>query len=92
MFATSGDVLNMALAIGFIILVIFLCIFLFYAILIARDASRVTEDIEEIVSRVHSTIVEPLKAVDFIFEKVRPYIEMTVDRVAAKAKAAKKRK
>mgnify|MGYP001588530365 CR=1 FL=1 len=92
MFATSGDVLNMSLAIGFIVLVIFLCLFLFYAILIARDVSKVVEDVEEIVSRVHSTIVEPLKAVDFIFEKVRPYIEMTVEKVAAKARAAKKRK
>lgn len=91
MFATSGDFLNMALGIGFLVLVIFLCMFLFYAILVLRDVARVTRDVEEIVERVHSTIVEPLKAVDFIFEKAKPYIEMTVEGIASKVKNRKKK-
>ena len=80
MFATSGDVLNMSLAIGFIVLVIFLCILIFYAILILRDTTKVVDDVSEIVHKVHSTIVQPLKAVDFIVEKVRPYIEMALEK------------
>ncbi len=89
MFATSGDVLNMSLALGVILVAIFLCFALFYLILVLRDTSRTTRRVEELVGRVHATIVEPLKAVDFIFEKIRPYIEMTVEKVAAKAKRKK---
>ncbi len=87
MFATSGDILNMSLAIGFIVLVIFLCILIFYAILILRDTSRVMDDVEEIVTRVRTTIVQPLKAVDFIIEKAKPYIESILER---KMKSKKK--
>lgn len=87
MFATSGDVLNMALAIGFIVLVIFLCILIFYAILILRDTSKTADAISEIVGRVRRTIVEPLKAVDFIIEKIKPYIETVLEsRMKAKKK------
>lgn len=80
MFATSGDILNISLAGGFIILVIFLCIFLFYGILILRDASKVVDDVAEIVERVHKTIVEPLRALDYLVDKVRPYIETLIER------------
>lgn len=80
MWATSADFLNMALGIGFLVLVVFLCMFLLYAILILRDFSKVSEDIEEMVSRVHKTITEPLKAVDFLIEKAKPYFEAMVDK------------
>ncbi|MFH1218678.1 MAG: hypothetical protein V1679_02455 [Candidatus Peregrinibacteria bacterium] len=87
MFATSGDVLNMSLAIGFIVLIVFLCILIFYAVLILRDMSKIMDDVEEIVTRVRSTIVEPLKAVDFLVEKAKPYIEMVLEkRLKAKKK------
>ena len=79
MFATSGDILNMSLAIGFIVLVIFLCVFLFYGILILRDVNKVVDTITGMVDKIHRTIVEPLKAVDYIVEKVKPYIEMAVE-------------
>jgi len=80
MFATSGDILNMSLAIGFIVLVIFLSIMIFYAILILRDTSKMMEDIEEVVSRVRSTIVEPLRAVDYLVEKAKPYFDMALEK------------
>lgn len=80
MFATSADILNMSLAIGFIVLVIFLCILIFYAILILRDTSRVMDDVEEIVTRVRTTIVQPLKAVDFIIERIKPYVETILEK------------
>jgi len=79
MFATSGDILNMALAIGFIVLVIFLSILIFYAILITRDVSRMTQDSKELMDRIHGTIMGPLKAVDYIVEKVKPYIEAAIE-------------
>ncbi len=89
MFATSGDILNISLAVGFIVLVIFLCILIFYAILILRDFSKVVEDVQEVVDKVHTTIVEPLKAVDYIIERARPYVESIIER-RAKAKSKKK--
>lgn len=79
MFATSDDILNMSLAIGFIVLVIFLSILIFYAILILRDTSKTADAIAEVVNRVRRTIVEPLKAVDFLIEKMKPYIETVLE-------------
>lgn len=69
----------MSLALGFIVLVIFLSILIFYAILLFRDTHKVVHDVEEVVDRVHRTIVEPLKAIDFIVEKIRPYIETIIE-------------
>ncbi len=79
MWSTSGDILNMSLAIGFIVLVIFLCFFLFYGILILRDISKVAEDVEELVERVHKTVLEPLRAVDYVIEKAKPFLEAFVE-------------
>lgn len=89
MFATSGDVLNMSLAIGFIVLVIFLSILIFYAILILRDTSKVVDDAAEVVERVKTTIVQPLRAIDFVVEKAQPYIEMVIDNMMNKKKKKK---
>jgi len=89
MFATSGDILNMSLAIGFIVLVVFLSVLILYTIIILRDVTKVVDDVTEITHRVHSTIVEPLRAIDFLVEKVRPYIEMAVEK---RNKAASKKK
>ncbi|MBU1151194.1 hypothetical protein KJ632_00020 [Patescibacteria group bacterium] len=88
MFATSGDILNMSLAVGFIVLVIFLAMLIFYAILILRDVSKVVDEVEEVVTRVHGTIIQPLRAVDYLVEKAKPYIESAID---AKMKAKKKK-
>lgn len=79
MFETSRDILNMSLAIGFGILVVFLCIFLFYAISVLRDVSRVSGSVKSLVERIHKTITEPLRALDYIVEKVKPYIESFIE-------------
>jgi len=92
MFATSGDILNMSLAIGFIILVIFLSILIFYAIMILRDTAKVVDDVAEVVSKVHKTIVEPLKAIDYIIDRVKPYVETVLENRARNKKKAKKSK
>lgn len=90
MFATSGDVLNMSLAIGFIILVIFLCFLIFYAVIILRDVAKMMDEVEEIVTRVHATIIQPLKAIDYIVEKAKPYVEMVIERRMKERKTKKK--
>ena len=89
MFASSGDILNISLAVGFIVLVIFISIFIFYGILILRDISKVVDDVEEVTSRVKKTVVEPLRAFDFVIEKTRPYVEMVLEK---KIKSAMKKK
>lgn len=90
MFATSGDILNMSLAIGFIVLVIFLSILIFYAIFILRDITKVVDDVEEVVSKIHKTIVEPLRAIDFLIERAKPYIETILDKKFKLKKRSKK--
>jgi hypothetical protein len=86
MFATSGDILNISLALGFIVLVIFLSILIFYTILVMRDVSKMTDDSRELVDRIHDTVMGPLKAVDFIVEKVKPYIESAIENRFGKGK------
>lgn len=81
----------MSLAIGFIVLVIFLSIMVFYAILILRDMSKVIEDVEEVTGKVRSSIVEPLKAVDFMVEKARPFVESILDQRKKTKKSTKKK-
>lgn len=90
MFATSGDILNMSLAIGFIVLVIFISLLCFYGILILRDVSKVVDDVEEVTHKVKSTIVEPLRAVDFLVEKAKPYVEMLLEKRSKAKKSSKK--
>jgi len=81
----------MSLAIGFVILVIFLSLLIFYAVLILRDVAKVMDDIEEIVTRVRTTIVQPLKAVDYIIEKAKPYVETVLERKMKEKKSKKKK-
>ncbi len=92
MFETSADLLNLSLAVGFAILVVFASIFLFYATMVLRDVGRVTHDVEEIVGKVRSSIIEPLKAVDFIIEKAKPYIEAVLERRVSATKSRKSSK
>lgn len=80
MFATSSDVLNISLAGGFVLLVVFLCVALFYLILILRDTSKMMDDAKNVVDRVHNAIIEPLRLVDFLIEKARPYLEAALEK------------
>lgn len=87
MFETSGDILNMVLAIGFGLLVIFLVVLIYYGIKILRDIAKVTDDVRDVTKKVRKSVVEPLKAIDFVIEKAKPYIEMILEK---KVRAKKK--
>ncbi len=89
MFETSSDVLNMSLAIGFAVLVIFLSILIFYAIVTLRDVTKVVAEVREVVDKIHHSIVEPLKAIDFIIDKVKPYVSMVLERKMKEKKGKK---
>jgi hypothetical protein len=79
MFQTSQDFLNVSLGVGFLVLVVFLSMVCFYLVLVLRDISKATGEVEEIVSRVHDAIIQPLKAIDFLVEKIKPYVETVIE-------------
>ena len=70
---------------------IFVSILVFYAIMILRDTAKVIDDIAEVVSKVHRTIVEPLKAIDYIIDRAKPYIDTVLENRARSKKKAKKK-
>ena len=84
MFATSADVLNVSLAIGVIILTIFLSILIFYGILVLRDMSKSSEKVNDLVEKTHKTITAPLKLIDLAVEKAQPYIEAAIEKMMKK--------
>lgn len=92
MFASSGDILNMSLAMGFMLLVIFICIACFYLILILRDVSKVVDDATELVTKMKSAVIQPLRALDFIMQKASPYVDMMVDQKKREKKRNKRKR
>jgi uncharacterized protein YoxC len=91
MITSALDILYLSLAIGFMVFIIFLCMTLFYVISILRDVSKVTNKVEELVKRVHHTIIQPLRAVDYIIEKISPYVETLVKNKVKERKNRKNR-
>lgn len=90
MITTSLDVLYISLAVGFIVLVIFLAITLLYTIFILRDVSGVTNDVKEVTERVNQVVVSPLRLAQTIIEHVKPYIEAAVERGTTKRSTRRK--
>lgn len=90
MFQTSADFLNISLGIGFIVLVIFISMVCFYLVIILRDISKVVDDATEVVSKVKTSVVEPLKAFDFLVDKISPYVEK-INEQRSKGKQKKKK-
>ncbi len=75
MVTSTLDILYLSLAVGFIVLVIFLSITLLYTIFILRDVSSVTQDVKEVTEKVNQVIVSPLNAFHFLVEQLKPYLE-----------------
>ncbi|MEK7673378.1 MAG: DUF948 domain-containing protein [Patescibacteria group bacterium] len=86
MFETSQDILNMSLAIGFAILVVFLCIALFYLTMVLRDASKVTGTVKNMIEKTQRVLLEPLRMMDYVVDKVKPYVEGFIERKLNKKK------
>lgn len=89
MFATSGDILNISLALGFIVLVIFLSILIFYAILVLRDVSKVVSEMEELVTKVHGAVIQPIRLMDSLLARFTPFVETVIEKVIMKRKGRK---
>lgn len=90
MFATSLDMLHMSLAIGFIILVIFLSIALLYLIFILRDTSKMTQDAREVTDKVNQIVVSPLKMIGYFMDQAKPIVDSVKRKVAEKQRKRRK--
>ncbi len=64
MFSTSGDILNLVIAVCIIALTIFLCLSLYYLISTVKKAHRVINSIEKGVNKIQELI-------DFLHGKVK---------------------
>ena len=71
MFATSQDILNLSLAIGFGLIALFLCIALFYAIFVLRDLSETTRMVKQAAKKVNVAIVQPMKILKSVFSHTK---------------------
>lgn len=86
MIATSLDVLYIALAIGFIVLVIFLSISLFYLIFILRDVSKITDKAKDTTDALSAYVLSPVKFFYGLYEKLEPLIEALVEKYSKRKK------
>lgn len=75
--------LYISLGVGFLILVIFLCVTLMYVIQILRDISKITDNVQGTVEKVSQTaekingyILQPFHMMTQIMEYVKPMLDM----------------
>lgn len=88
MFETSTDIMHMSFGIGFLILVIFLAMALLYVIFILRDVSKILDDVKDVTEKVRISVVNPLKVVGTVMERITPYINQVL--AVKKGKGKKK--
>ena len=67
--------LYIALGVGFLLLVIFLCVTLIYVIQILRDVSKISDSISETAERLNDYIVQPLSFLSNATDYVKPLVE-----------------
>ncbi len=84
MFETSADILNIALAIGFSLIAVFLSVALFYAIFVLRDLGETTKALKHTANQVDNLLVQPTKILSFLFDKVRDVASLVEGHVATK--------
>lgn len=92
MFATTQDILNIALAGGFILLVIFICVVSIYLIMILRDISRVTAHAKDTAQKVNDLILKPFKLVSSLASKAQPILEIVEEKIKEKTKKSSRKK
>ncbi|MBI2463424.1 hypothetical protein HYV57_00525 [Candidatus Peregrinibacteria bacterium] len=92
MFATTKDILNIALAGGFILVVIFLCVMILYIVLILRDINKITSHTKDTVKKVNEYIVHPFKFIYYFGETLKPVYEIIQEKIQEKVDEYKKDK
>lgn len=71
MFSTSGDILNLVLAVSIGFVAFFLSFLLFYAILIVRDVNFTTRKVRQMTETINEYVSKPAKAVIALTEKLK---------------------
>jgi len=71
LWATSGDVLNMSLAIGVGAVCFLLLFVLFYLIMILRDVNYTTRHIRDTAQTIHDYVQTPVRVAMDVFKGVR---------------------
>ncbi|MBP7898974.1 MAG: DUF948 domain-containing protein [Candidatus Gracilibacteria bacterium] len=84
MINTSLDVLYISLAVGFLVLVVFLCMTLLYATFILRDVSKMTEDAKEVTDKVNQIVISPLRMMNTLMEHLKPILDSVKTKVEEK--------
>jgi uncharacterized protein YoxC len=71
MFETTGDILNIVIAVSVAFVAFFLSFLLFYLIMVVRDVNFVTTKVKYVTELVDSYVKTPAKAVVIITEKLK---------------------
>lgn len=80
-----------AISIAVLLLGVFGSMALFYLILILRDASKMTEQVRETADRINEYILSPLRIVNTLVEKFKPYFDSFAEKKEEMMEKAKKK-
>ncbi len=89
MFETSGDVLNLVLAVSIGLVAIFLSITLFYGIFVLRDLGETTKLMKKVAKQANQVLVQPTKMLAFLFSKAKVIAEIVEKQVEKKSRSRK---
>lgn len=67
--------LYIALGVGFLVLVIFICVTLLYVIPMLRDIGLITKSAKNVVERVNDFVVQPAQMVSHVIENIKPIVD-----------------
>ena len=70
--------LYIALGVGFLLLVIFLCVTLIYVIQILRDLNQITDSVRDTAERVNDYVIQPFAFINQAVEYIKPVMESVV--------------
>lgn len=89
---TTQDILNLTLAGGFILIVIFLSTVLLYLAMILRDINKITSYTRKTAKKLNETIIEPVKFVRTFWKNLIPVLDVMEDKIKERIKNYKKNK
>jgi hypothetical protein len=84
MFQTSQDLLNLAFAVGFSLIAVFLSIALYYTIFVLRDLSETTKAIKHTAKEIDNLVIQPARMFSFVLDKVRDVAGLVENHLATK--------
>ena len=90
MFETTGDILNLVLAVSLGAVALFLCITLYYLIFVLRDISGTTKVLRKTAKQVDELLVQPTRIITFLFSKIRDVAAIVENRIARNSKKSRK--